>query len=62
MVKLNIVMYHYVRDLSHSRYPGIKGLDTDLFKEQITYLKKKFTIVKMEDIIDITTGGGVFTR
>ncbi len=58
MVKLNIVMYHYVRDLSHSRYPGIKGLDTDLFKEQITYLKKKFTIVKMEDIIDITTGGG----
>lgn len=57
MVKLNIVMYHYVRDLSHSRYPGIKGLDTDLFKEQITYLKKKFTIVKMEDIIDITTGG-----
>lgn len=58
MVKLNIVMYHYVRDLSHSRYPGIKGLDTDLFKEQITYLKKKFTIVKMEDIIDITTRVG----
>lgn len=26
MGKIGIVMYHYVRDLKHSRYPGIKGL------------------------------------
>ena len=55
---MNIIMYHYVRDLSHSRYPKIKGLDTELFKEQITYLKKNFTIVTMEKVIDITTRGG----
>ena len=33
--KLNIVMYHYVRDLQNSRYPAIKGLDYNLFKKQI---------------------------
>lgn len=58
MNRMNIIMYHYVRDLSHSRYPKIKGLDTELFKEQITYLKKNFTIVTMEKVIDITTRGG----
>ena len=32
MSNLTIVMYHYVRDLKNTRYPGIKGLDIDLFK------------------------------
>jgi len=32
---LTIVMYHYVRELKHSRYPEIKGLAIDDFKEQI---------------------------
>ena len=27
MSKLNVVMYHYVRDLKNSRYPDIKGMD-----------------------------------
>lgn len=27
MCKLYIAMYHYTRDLKHSRYPLIKGLD-----------------------------------
>jgi hypothetical protein len=37
MSKLYISMYHYTRDLVHSRYPQIKGLDTmmDLFLENI---------------------------
>ena len=29
--KLFISMYHYTRDLQHSRYPAIKGLDINLF-------------------------------
>lgn len=28
MSKLYISMYHYTRDIVHSRYPQIKGLDT----------------------------------
>lgn len=50
--KLTIVMYHYVRDLKHSRYPNIKGLDTELFREQILYLKKKYNFVKIEEVIN----------
>lgn len=48
---LFIVMYHYVRELKNSRYPEIKGLDYQLFKEQICFLKKNFNIVTMEDVI-----------
>ena len=39
MDNLTIVMYHYVRDLNNSRYPDIKGLDINLFKEQINYMR-----------------------
>ena len=45
-------MYHYVRDLKHSRYPEIKGLDLALFKEQIEYLKKHYQFITMEMLID----------
>lgn len=45
-------MYHYVRDLKHTRYPEIKGLDLPLFYEQIEYLQKHYTIIKMEELIE----------
>lgn len=44
-------MYHYTRDLVHSRYPKIKGLDVRQFKEQIRYMKANFNIVTMEQVI-----------
>lgn len=52
-----IVMYHYVRDLKHSRYPEIKGLDLNLFKEQIAYLEKNYSIIKMEELIEAKFNG-----
>ena len=52
MSKLSIVMYHYTRDLKHSRYPKIKGLDVELFRKQIYFFKENFTVVMMEDVID----------
>ena len=51
MSKVNIMMYHYVRDLKASRYPEIKGLDYKSFQEQILWLKKHFEIIKIEDLI-----------
>ena len=44
-------MYHYVRDLMNSRYPNIKGLDKDMFIEQVKYLKKNYNFVKIEEVI-----------
>ena len=57
MSKIYVVMYHYVRDLSHSRFPNIKGLDYPLFKEQIKYLKANFNIIRMEDVLASYTSG-----
>lgn len=56
MSKLYISMYHYTRDLKHSRYPQIKGLDVNLFREQIQFMKKEFHIVTMEQVIDAAKG------
>jgi peptidoglycan/xylan/chitin deacetylase (PgdA/CDA1 family) len=50
-------MYHYVRDLRHSRYPEIKGLDLNLFIEQIEYLKRHYSIITMEQLILATHEG-----
>lgn len=58
MSKLFIIMYHYIRDLKHSRYPNIKGLDVNLFRQQINFLKKNFKIVSMEQVIDAFEKGG----
>ena len=44
-------MYHYVRDLKAGRYPEIKELDYQLFKEQIQWLKKNLGIIKIEYLI-----------
>lgn len=49
---ITIVTYHYVRDLKHTRYPGIKGLETELFREQLAYFKKYHTLVSAYDLID----------
>lgn len=50
--KLTVVMYHYVRDLKSSRYPEIKGCDVRLFKEQVGYIKKHYTPVTVEQILE----------
>lgn len=55
--KLHIVMYHYTRDLIHGRYPGIKGLDKQLFRRQLEYLSSNFNVVNMEQVLEWQTGG-----
>lgn len=58
MSKLYISMYHYTRDLSHSRYPKIKGMDLGMFRQQIEFMKKNFNVVTMEQVIDAVDRGG----
>ncbi len=46
-----IIMYHYVRSIKNSRYPKIKGLETEFFTQQISFLKREgFDFVSMEDV------------
>lgn len=56
MKNLYIAMYHYTRDLKHSRYPKIKGMDTSLFRQQIDYMSTCFNIVTMEQVMDAVEG------
>lgn len=53
---LTVVMYHYVRPIRGSRYPGVKGLEVDVFMDQLRYLAKHYTPVKMEDVVATLRG------
>ena len=53
---LTIVMYHYIRDFTRTRYPEIKGLAVDGFHRQLDHLAEHHTIVRMEDVIAACDG------
>ncbi len=57
MRRLYIVMYHFTRDFAHSRYPGIKGLDTELFREQIRFFDAGFNVITMEQLMEAVKSG-----
>lgn len=47
------IMYHYVRPIEQSRYPGIKGLELRMFKEQVRFLQNNgYNFVSMKDIVE----------
>jgi len=45
-------MYHYVRDLEHSRFPGIKGLSLDRFRRQLDHIQSYYTPVTVETLLE----------
>lgn len=54
--RLTVVMYHYVRDLSRSRFPEIKGLTVDRFTSQLDYLARHHTFVTIEEVLAACRG------
>ena len=48
---LNVIMYHYVRDLIKSPFPSIKGLDVTLFNKQLKYIKTNYNVVTIEEVL-----------
>jgi peptidoglycan/xylan/chitin deacetylase (PgdA/CDA1 family) len=53
---LAIVMYHFVRDLAHSRYPEIKGLTVDQFRGQVRFMRRHFTPVGVGEVLSALDG------
>ncbi len=52
MSKVYIIMYHYVRNIAGSRYPGIKGLETSDFIRQLDFLEENgFSFIRMEELL-----------
>lgn len=56
---LFISMYYYVRDLKHSRYLGIKGMDVFQFRNQMGFFRENFHVVTIEQVIDTIKGSSV---
>lgn len=50
--ELTIVMYHYVRPILRSKYPGIKGLELEKFKKQLDYFEENYSIINTEELIE----------
>jgi len=55
---VTIVMYHYVRELAHSRFPAIKGLSLERFRRQLDHIQANYTPVAVEDLIAALGPGG----
>ncbi len=54
---LTVVMYHYVRPIAGSRYPGIKGLELAAFGRQLDYLQRHHVVVSARQVIDAARAG-----
>jgi peptidoglycan/xylan/chitin deacetylase (PgdA/CDA1 family) len=45
-------MYHYVRDLNHSRFPAIKGLSVERFRRQLDHIQTQYTPITLEEVLE----------
>ncbi|MDN3679454.1 polysaccharide deacetylase family protein [Vibrio tapetis subsp. quintayensis] len=52
---LTVVMYHYVRRIKQSRYQEVKGLELDLFVEQLEFFARHYNVVTMEQVLAAKT-------
>ena len=50
---ISIISYHYVRYVKRSKYPNLKALEFDKFKNQIQYLRTRFNILRCDDFHEI---------
>ena len=53
---ITIVMYHYVRPIKNSKYPGVKGLELNSFKKQLDFLSEKYKFITAEQLIAYSLG------
>jgi peptidoglycan/xylan/chitin deacetylase (PgdA/CDA1 family) len=44
-------MYHYVRPIARSRYPGVKGMEVEAFREQLAYCRRHYHVIRAEDLL-----------
>ncbi|WP_432514946.1 polysaccharide deacetylase family protein [Kineococcus sp. SYSU DK001] len=47
---VTVVMYHYVRPLQRTRYPGIKGRTVDEFRGQLEHLRRTYRVIGVEEL------------
>ena len=50
---INIVAYHYIREIKNSKFKNLRGIEYNFFKKQIKFYKKNFNIISPDDLIEI---------
>jgi peptidoglycan/xylan/chitin deacetylase (PgdA/CDA1 family) len=55
MNELSIIMYHYVRPIKGSEFPGIKGLELRKFQRQLDHVQENYEVVTSDDLISSAT-------
>ena len=55
--RIEIVMYHYVRDLARSRYPDIKGRTVEEFRGQLDWIRAHRTVVGADAVLEAVATG-----
>jgi len=51
-----VVMYHYVRDVTRTRFPALKALSPVDFKRQLDWLSETYRIIGYPDLQDVING------
>ena len=54
--QLDVIMYHYVRDFPRTRFPRIKGMATDNFRQQVDGLRKQYEMATLESALAFLAG------
>ncbi len=54
--KLQVVMYHYVRDLPRTEFPRIKGMLTEDFQRQVDDLSSRYEMATIESALAFLRG------
>jgi peptidoglycan/xylan/chitin deacetylase (PgdA/CDA1 family) len=54
--QLDVVMYHYVRDLPRTDFPQIKGMLLDDFRKQVNWLSKNYEMASLESALAFLQG------
>jgi len=55
--RLTVVMYHYVRPITGSAYPGIRGLELSDFEAQLEYITRHYNVISVADLVASVTDG-----
>lgn len=53
MNEVKFIMYHYVREISLSKYKNINGLEWNDFVNQVNYLLKNHNIISYDNLFNI---------
>jgi peptidoglycan/xylan/chitin deacetylase (PgdA/CDA1 family) len=53
---LNVVMYHYVRDLPRTPFPRIKGMLLESFRSQVKKLSERYEMARLETALEFLSG------